>query len=475
LTSSFRNAQAAREINMRAQSLLLCVGLLAAATWVAPAFAESGAVIFNGRVPADWPAETTAPVMLPLPEVRHGEAEPGRTLGDATALSGELQVEGWDAPRRVTIQCEPPDQVAGTPASGFFLCSLAAEDRGRPVSLRILGVEPAPASSPYRSRLDGPVLSIRSADGGEILSYWHGPPDPDKRLPLTSFIHTLIGLDGELLTAVRPSDHIHHRGVFWAWVRHQRDGQNIGDWWHPRNIEAEPGVLHFSDGPVFSRFAARHDWVYGTRGDGPRVRFVEEHVVCRVFETGEHGRALDVEIALTGQVPGIRFGGTLELGKGYGGFTFRYSNVQEAVVEADGERIDRDLNQVRAAWMDLNGLFPPAPDAAPPRVSRDTGATVAARDHATGRSGAAILVHPHHPDHPPEWIVRGPAAAGRGGSYAVLNVSYPGMEMIDLSLDEPLRLRYRLWIHRGDASRGRVEDHYRAYASDWRWESTKER
>src|SRR6056300_243087 len=39
-----------------------------------------------------------------------------------------------------------------------------------------------------------------------------------------NYIHPLYTLDGDILTEDFPEDHLHHRGIFWAW--HQL---NIGD------------------------------------------------------------------------------------------------------------------------------------------------------------------------------------------------------------------------------------------------------
>jgi hypothetical protein len=58
-------------------------------------------------------------------------------------------------------------------------------------------------------------------------------------------------------------------------------------------------------------------------------------------------------------------------------------------------------------------------------------------------SGLAILCHRSLPGYPQLWILR------RSGS--MQNAVYPGREPILLSREEPLVLRYRLIVHRGDA------------------------
>ena len=74
---------------------------------------------------------------------------------------------------------------------------------------------------------------------------------------------------------------------------------------------------------------------------------------------------------------------------------------------------------------------------------------------ARGR-GVAVFVHPDHPNYPPTWLIR--------NSYSgILNVSWPGVKPFTLKPDEPITLRYRLYVHRGDAEAGQVKEAYAAY------------
>ncbi len=57
----------------------------------------------------------------------------------------------------------------------------------------------------------------------------------------------------------------------------------------------------------------------------------------------------------------------------------------------------------------------------------------------------------------PGWTVR---------YYGFLGVAWPGLEKVTLALGgKPLHLRYRVYVHRGDAAEGRVAEAYAAYAS----------
>jgi hypothetical protein len=49
------------------------------------------------------------------------------------------------------------------------------------------------------------------------------------------YVHPLYGLDGEVLTDDFPADHVHHRGLYWAWP-HVRLGSADHDLWTLRGV-----------------------------------------------------------------------------------------------------------------------------------------------------------------------------------------------------------------------------------------------
>jgi hypothetical protein len=409
------------------------LGLLVFAVLILPATAraQDDRPVATGTLPADWPEGMSALVAIPCPADEH--QMPAPTIRLKIPGRQNLVAPG---------QFEAADKLAGTPDRIWVQLKLEKEYLGKPVEVQFSAYPPK-KGTPYQSKRDGEQLVITTADNKPLLSYWYGKPAPNQKYPLTDYIHPLIGLDGETLTDCGPKDHLHHRGIFWTWVRHQKEGKSLGSWWIPDTIHLEERDLKFLDGPVFSRFAAHHEWIYQAKGSKDTLPFVDEYLVCRVFETTPEGRAMDVDIALTALVDGIRFGGTTELDKGYGGLSFRYAPAAEAKIVADGKPIPKDLNHLRARWADWTGRFKDADGKA-----------------SEERSGAALFVATDHPDSPPEWITR---------LYGVLNVAYPGLKMIDLPKGQTLRLHYRVWVHRGDSAAGHVDEHYRAYAGDWKW------
>jgi hypothetical protein len=331
----------------------------------------------------------------------------------------------------------------------WFIWSAPEEAPGKSIRVQVQRVNKRvdPHTLPLNSMYYPPHLKMKNQDGQVVLAYWHGNPDSKnpKNYPLNNYIYPLLGLDGETLIAESPHDHIHHRGIFWAWVRNERVGEWHGDWWIPRGITCDPEQLTFADGHVFSRFAAKHTWIYQKSKGGQKDRFMTEYAVCRIFNPDKDTRLVDVDVMLKARGEGVRIGGQTAADKGYSGLTVRFGNAEKVRIETDEQLIEKSsLNQVTAKWIDWTGFFH-APDS---------------KERLPHRSGAAVMVHPSHPDFPPEWITR---------YYGPINVAWPGLKMQKIPQDKPVILRYRLHVHRGTAKEAGVNQQYQAYAADWKW------
>jgi hypothetical protein len=270
--------------------------------------------------------------------------------------------------------------------------------------------------------MDGllPVLTYRFAD--------NLPPGLDAKQVRSCYIHPLYSLDGEVLSADFPPDHLHHHGVFWTWPAATVRGVATQTW-HP----AEPPLRQH-----FVRWADRD-----ADGDGARLvvecvwklgekeKVVEETVTLVIHEASPLGRAIDISIDLRPVGGSLELRGSSEAGKGYGGLTFRGAPLfKGAAMTTDEGPLAEDSVGAAFLWADVS----------------------------TPAAGVAVFVHPGHPGAPLDWLVR--------NSYAgVVNPCWPGLEGTVLAADVPIYLRYRIYVHRGDAASGRVKEAYEAYAS----------
>jgi hypothetical protein len=158
-----------------------------------------------------------------------------------------------------------------------------------------------------------------------------------------------------------------------------------------------------------------------TDDSGQKKPFVKETTTIRVFREKDDIRKVDFQISLLALENDIRLGGS-EDAKGYGGFTTRIP-LPDALsfMGTDGPVEPKTLAVEGGPWLDFSGRFSEDKD-----------------------SGLAILCHRSNPGFPHKWILR------RKGS--AQNPVYPGRHPVPLSRYQPLILRYRLIIHRGNVN-----------------------
>ena len=272
------------------------------------------------------------------------------------------------------------------------------------------------------------VLTVR--DEGRVLDYRYGDQLPvglDASLVRSCYIHPLYSLDGEPMTADFPTDHLHHHGLFWAWAFVRVRGVDTQTW-HP----AEPSLRQH-----FVKWVKREaDWRgrYMVVENAWKLGEVEdvavETVSLFIHRASGLGRAIDVEIVIRPVGGPLELRGASEDNKGYGGLCFRGAPILKgAVMTTDEGPLEADSTGRPFRWADLS---------------------------TPGHGGVAIFVSPDHPGYPLAWLVR--------NSYAgVINPCWPGLAGATVPSDTPVSLRYRIYVHRGDAAAGRVKEAFEAY------------
>jgi hypothetical protein len=178
-------------------------------------------------------------------------------------------------------------------------------------------------------------------------------------------------------------------------------------------------------GPAAAVLEARDDWVLDEKDV-----VATEVIRLRVERASDRGRAIDAEWRVETKSDALQVAGRKTAG--YGGFMLRFPALKETVITTSAGAQPTDANLKPCTWADLSSRF----------GSQDQ------------RSGAAVFLHPEHPGQPVGWTLR---------KYGFLNPAFPGTTPVKLEPDKPLVLRYRLWIHRGDAAAGGVPEAYEAY------------
>lgn len=158
---------------------------------------------------------------------------------------------------------------------------------------------------------------------------------------------------------------------------------------------------------------------------------VDEWVWVRVFAAGKRGRAIDLNLTWQAREE-ILIQGQEE--KGYGGLCFRVAPRGHAVITTPSGRLLEDSDLQPFPWADYSGVF--------------------GRNQET--SGVAIFQHSSNLDFPAGWCLR---------YYGFLGVSWPGIDPYVLEPGQPITMRFRIWIHDGDARNGAVEQAYAGFSS----------
>lgn len=267
----------------------------------------------------------------------------------------------------------------------------------------------------------------------EVLFYQRRPKSIDGKYSRCHYIHPLYGVDGEILTEDFPSDHLHHRGIFWAWHQVLVGDKKVGDGWSLEDVYwdvYDAQVVALDCGASALKVEVFWKSPLWTDDEGLRLSsaehsrqkpFVKETAVVRVYPASGDIRKIDFEISLLALEDGVRIGGAKNK-KAYGGFSARIRLPKDISFTGQGGAVTPAGTPIEAGpWLDFSGSFGEQADV----------------------SGLAILCHRSLAGYPRRWILR------RSGS--MQNVVYPGQEPVSLSREEPLVLRYRLIVHRGDA------------------------
>jgi hypothetical protein len=292
-----------------------------------------------------------------------------------------------------------------------------------------LGAKPqAAAAAGFQFKeIDDKSLGLWEGDR-PVLVFNHGdvqPPDGVKAPPHSNYVHPLYGLDGEVLTDDFPADHVHHRGLHWAWP-HVKVGDNPRDMslWKYEGIRYrfERWLAQESSDGV-AKLGVENSWVVGDKS------VVREEAWLVVHPETENGRAIDLTFKWTPDEPITLWGAE---GKSYGGLVLRYAPREETVTTVPSGRAKEDLLVTKLPWADLSAKF----------------------EGAARPSGAAVFVDPQHPNAPLEWMTR---------DYGLLAVGWPGVNKITLEPGETATCRYRVLVHRGAPAADQLADQYEAY------------
>lgn len=301
------------------------------------------------------------------------------------------------------------------------------------IAILLICITSAACSAQMKFVEDAEQGTLTMRDGNvDVLTYRFGDQlkeGVNPRHMRSCYIHPLYSLDGQTLTDDFPKDHLHHHGVFWTWPVVRTRGQN-SQTWHSVTPSLRQHFVRWMKREVLKGVATlRVENVW--KLDGKEI-VAEEIVTLHIHPADRVSRAIDVELMIQAVGGPLELQGAPDQSKGYGGLCLRGTAMfKGAALTTDQGFQEKDSTNVPYRWADLS----------------------------TKQLGVAIFVSPYHPDFPTTWLIR--------NSYAgILNASWPGIKLTVLQEGEPITMRYRLYVHRGDASIGLVRQAYQRYLSD---------
>lgn len=261
-------------------------------------------------------------------------------------------------------------------------------------------------------------------NGQPVFFFQRLPKSSTENNVYNNYLHPLYDLNGDTLTEEFPEDHPDHRGIFWAWHQLYIQGKSVGDGWIMEDVAFDVVDLKTVLDKEKVQLNVHVLWKSENFENGKP--FVEEQTSIIVHQRQKELRKIDFEISLKALVPGVQLGGSDDI-KGYGGFCARIKLPKSLSFTSSNGTVSPQEGQVVAgAWMDFSHY-----DSA-----------------RQAESGLTILCHPSTPNYPAPWILR-----QRG---SMQNIVFPGSERMDLSMNEPTVLRYRLIIHKGNAGKNNI-------------------
>lgn len=271
--------------------------------------------------------------------------------------------------------------------------------------------------------------NITLTENGEpIYTYQKEMKSLGGKYARANYLHPVYGLGGEVLTEDFPEDHLHHRGIFWAWHQLIAGGEKLADPWECRGIEWKVKSTDTRVENNIARLEVTVEWIAGP--DGRKKTYIEERTQISCYPTSGY-RILDFQINLRAPGDDVWLGGS-EDSKGYGGFSARLKLSHDVRFVGEKGEVQPETKAVKAgSWVNV--------------LSASAGKPF----------GVVVMNDPEaKPFH--GWILR--------NKDSMQNAAFPGRKPIKLKAGETLTLRYRLLIHTQNMTTAEIEEQFRQFA-----------
>ena len=266
-------------------------------------------------------------------------------------------------------------------------------------------------------------------NGQKVIFYEIKPKSHDGTYTRCNYFHPLWGLDGRVLTEDFPADHLHQRGIYWAWHQIWIDGKRIGDGWEIKNFEQDIAEVEFAAQQDGS--AVLNTEVYWKsdlwKKAGKEVPYMKENATITIHPQDGNYRKIDFEIRLLALEKNLSIGGSEDV-KGYGGFSVRMILPDDVTFSGPDGKITPENTPVQSdGYVNVSGSF----------------------GKNGGKGGIVMVDNPQNPNYPQPWILR--------AKNSMQNPVFPGRQPVPVSTTKPLVLRYSLLVYTGKMRDNKIE------------------
>lgn len=261
---------------------------------------------------------------------------------------------------------------------------------------------------------EGGFLFLEGKDS--IFFYQKTPKSKSGEYSRCNYLHPFYGFDGTRLTEDFPEDHLHHRGIFWAWHQILINNKQVSDGWELKDFQQKVTSFEFRLQKGVGVLNTIVEWKSPLWKNGTEAYIKESTQITMHPRTGNY-RRVDFEIQLKALTDRLSIGGSADE-KGYGGFSTRLKLPND--VKFAGEKgIVEPLNTAIEAGntMNISGSF--------------------LKQNKQG--GVVIVANESNPEPNKSWILRKTAS--------MQNAVFPGNTPVAIPFDKPLVLKYSLIVY----------------------------
>ncbi len=259
-------------------------------------------------------------------------------------------------------------------------------------------------------------------NGDSVLFFQVQPKSLNGKYERCNYIHPLWAPDGTVLTEDFPADHLHHRGIFWAWHQIYVDGKSLGDGWELKNFNQIVDKFKIKKAKNGSlKLITTVEWKSPEYVSGEKP-FLLENTEITIHQAEKNYRRIDFEIKLRALANGLEIGGSDDE-KGYSGFSVRMKLPDDVTFTGPDGMVNPENTAVQS-----------------PGFVNVSGSVL----NNNGKGGIVILDNPQNPDYPQHWILR--------AKNSMQNAAFPGRNRILLNVKNPLILKYSIIVYEGEIS-----------------------